>query len=133
MFKHLYSHKSIIFSKCIGINGTSFLQFHFDHILCTIVTSKIYQTSVKQLLLRVTKSCSSGRMFSILPSLSYLIPWADQRGGHRGSGSPLKNHKNIGFLCNTGPDPQQNHKAIKPAFNGPSSDCQRNAILMAFR
>ena len=24
-------------------------------------------------------------------------------GGDRGSGSPLKNHKNIGFLSNTGP------------------------------
>ena len=29
-----------------------------------------------------------------------------QRGGGRGSGPPtLKNHKNIGFLSNTGPDP----------------------------
>ena len=25
-------------------------------------------------------------------------------GGGRGSGLPLKNHKNIGFLSNTGPD-----------------------------
>ena len=24
---------------------------------------------------------------------------------------PLKNHKNIGFLCKTGPDPMKNHKA----------------------
>ena len=29
----------------------------------------------------------------------------------------LKNHKNIGFLSNTGPDPLKNHKATKPAFN----------------
>ena len=28
-----------------------------------------------------------------------------QRGGDRGSGLPLKKHKNIGFLSNTGPDP----------------------------
>ena len=28
--------------------------------------------------------------------------------------SPLKNHKNIGFLSNTGPDPLKNHKATKP-------------------
>ena len=30
-----------------------------------------------------------------------------------GSGPPLKNHKNIGFLCNTGPDPEksQNYQA----------------------
>ena len=38
------------------------------------------------------------------------------RGGG-GSGPPLKIHKNIGFLSNTGPDPQKNHKATKPAFN----------------
>ena len=39
------------------------------------------------------------------------------RGGDRGSGPPLKNHKNIGFLSNTGPDPLKNHKATKPALN----------------
>ena len=38
-------------------------------------------------------------------------------GGGRGSGTPLKNHKNIGFLSNTGPDPLKNHKATKPALN----------------
>ena len=27
----------------------------------------------------------------------------------RGSGPPMKNHKNIGFLCNTGPDSLKNH------------------------
>ena len=46
--------------------------------------------------------------------------------GSRGEGGPgvgplLENHKNIGFLSNTGPDPLKNHKATKPAFNvGPS-------------
>ena len=29
---------------------------------------------------------------------------------------PLKNHKNIGFLSNTGPDPLKNHKATTPTF-----------------
>ena len=51
--------------------------------------------------------------------------------GDRGSGPPppLENHKNIGFLINTGPDPLKNHKATKPAFNaGPSSARQQNAI-----
>ena len=38
------------------------------------------------------------------------------RGRDRGSGPP-ENHKNIGFLRNTAPDPLKNHKAIKPAFN----------------
>ena len=64
------------------------------------------------------------------------------RGGDRGSGPLLlKNHKNIGFLSNTGPDPLKNLKAAKPAFNGGSSSAGqrnaifkwRNAILMAFR
>ena len=35
---------------------------------------------------------------------------------------PLKNHKNIGFLSNTGPDSLENQKATKPSFNV----CQRN-------
>ena len=43
--------------------------------------------------------------------------------------TPLKNHKNIGFLSNTGPDPLKNHKTTKPAFNvGSSSAHQRNTI-----
>ena len=51
-------------------------------------------------------------------------------GGGRGSGSlHLKNHKNIGFLSNTGLDSLKNQKATKPAFNvGPSSTRQRNTI-----
>ena len=46
-------------------------------------------------------------------------------GGGRqviGTPLPLVNHKAIGFLSNTGPDPLENQKATKPAFNvGPSS------------
>ena len=45
------------------------------------------------------------------------------RGVGQGGQDPLprKNHKNIGFLSNTCPDPLKNHKADKPAFNfGPS-------------
>ena len=42
--------------------------------------------------------------------------------GCHGPHSPLKNHKKIGFLSNTGPDLLKNHKATKPAFNvGPLS------------
>ena len=40
-----------------------------------------------------------------------------QRGGDRGSRHPLKNHKNIGFLSNTGPDPLTKCKANKPSFD----------------
>ena len=36
-------------------------------------------------------------------------------GGGRGSGPPLKNHKNIVNLSNTGPDSLKNNKATKPA------------------
>ena len=54
--------------------------------------------------------------------------WADPEGETRGP-DPLKNHKNIGFLYNTGRDLLKNHKATKPEFNvGPSSARQRNAI-----
>ena len=36
------------------------------------------------------------------------------RRGDRGLDPLLKNHKNIGFLSNTGLDPLKNHKATKP-------------------
>ena len=55
--------------------------------------------------------------------------------GPRGGGGPdpptptLNKYKNIGFLSNTDPDPMNNHKDTKPAFNiEPSSARQRNAI-----
>ena len=44
----------------------------------------------------------------------------DPEGGQGGPDPPpppLKNHKNIGFLSNTGPDPLKNHKFTKPEFN----------------
>ena len=48
-------------------------------------------------------------------------------GGGQGVHTPLKNHKNIGFLSNTGSD--QNFQASIQAFNvGPSSAHQRNTI-----
>ena len=57
--------------------------------------------------------------------------------GDMGSRHPLKNHKNIGFLSNTGPDPIKSHKALKLAFNvGPSSAPSKrhlNGILLAGR
>ena len=58
-------------------------------------------------------------------SQTFIVNMGGSRGGEGDRGPPppsLKNHKNIGFLCNTGPDPPKNHKATKPAFNvGPSS------------
>ena len=63
-------------------------------------------------------------------SLNTLLLCADPDGGTGGPDpSPLKNRKIIGFLSNTGSDPLEIHKAIKPAFKvGPSSARQRNAI-----
>ena len=56
------------------------------------------------------------------------------RVGDRGPDLSLKNHKNIRFLSNTGPDPLKNHKATKPVFNvGPSSASQGKAIQMTVR
>ena len=43
---------------------------------------------------------------------------ADPEGGAGGlHPETLKNHKNIGFFSNTGPNPLKNQKATKPAFN----------------
>ena len=47
------------------------------------------------------------------------LPSCVDPGGAGGGGAmcpdpPLKN-KNIGFLCNTGPDPLKNHKAVGPS------------------
>ena len=58
--------------------------------------------------------------------LTWAYPEGGGGGGDRGSGPPLKNYNNIGFLSNTGPDPLKNHKATKPAFNfGPLLARQR--------
>ena len=67
-----------------------------------------------------------------LPYFKLLYTWADPEGG-KGVWTPLKNHKNIGFLCNTGPDPLKNHKTTKTAVNvWPLSVQQRIAVSMAF-
>ena len=70
-------------------------------------------------------------LFLVVPGWPVIVALptcADPEGVDRGP-DPMKNHKNIGFLSNTGRDPMENHKATKPAFNvGPSSARQRNAI-----
>ena len=46
----------------------------------------------------------------------------------------LKNHKNIGFLSNSGSDSLNNYEATEPAFNiGPSSARQRTGRPMMAR
>ena len=39
-----------------------------------------------------------------------------KRVGDRGSGMPIENHKNIGFLRKTDPDPLKKHKAFKASI-----------------
>ena len=57
--------------------------------------------------------------------------WADPEGV-QGVLTPLKNHKNIACLSNTGSDPLKNHKATKPAFIvGPLSARKPNARRLA--
>ena len=53
-------------------------------------------------------------LFLIKPSRNLM---GGSRVGDMGSGHPLKNQKNKGFLSNIGPDPLKHHKATKPAFN----------------
>ena len=55
------------------------------------------------------------------------------RGGYRGSGPPLKNHKNIRFLSNVGPDPLKNHKATKPGKISTPAKHHLNGISLAGR
>ena len=68
--------------------------------------------------------------FPSIPNEIYLYKvHARIQRGDSGSRPPLINHKIIGFLSNTCPDPLNNHKATKSAFNvGPSSARQRNVI-----
>ena len=68
------------------------------------------------------------------PDLFLRETCADPEGGHRVRAPPEKSRKYRVPLQITGPNPLKNHKATKPAFNfGPSSACQGNAMLMAFR
>ena len=48
--------------------------------------------------------------------ITYYDKHSRTRGGQEVLTPTLNNHKNIGFLSNTGPDPLKNHKATKPAF-----------------
>ena len=81
---------------------------------------------------------SFNSFFAIESSGAKYLVFGLMRGSRVGQGVrtplPPKNHKNIGFLSNTVPDPLNNHKKTgKPAFNvGQSLARQRNAISMAF-
>ena len=58
--------------------------------------------------------------------------WANPEGWTGGS-DPPENHKNLGFLSKTGPDPLKNYKATTPAFNvGPSSHARETPFKWRF-
>ena len=68
-------------------------------------------------------------IFHVLTFAGQDMSGSREGGGAGGPDPPPENHKNIGFLSNTGLDPLKYHKATKPAFNvGPSSIRLRNAI-----
>ena len=81
-------------------------------------------------------------VLKILEHIRYLLQQgqagplcADPEGGQSNQmpPPPLKNHKNIGFLSNTGPDPLKNHKATKPAFNvGPHQHTRETPFKWRF-
>ena len=57
-------------------------------------------------------------------------PIHGSRGGGTGGPDPqLKNHKNIGFLSNSGLDPLKDHKATKPALNVGTSSARRRITI----
>ena len=56
----------------------------------------------------------------------YIWDMRGSRGGTGGPLPPLKNHKNLGFLSKSGPDPLKNHQASINFV--PSSARQRNVI-----
>ena len=55
--------------------------------------------------LHLVKSCRIIQETNIYGSRRGKTSCADPDGGGTGSGPPLENYKNIGFLSNTGPDP----------------------------
>ena len=54
-----------------------------------------------------------------LHDTSSLHACADPEGSRGPDPHPMENHKSIGTLSNTGPDPLKMHKATKPVFIGP--------------
>ena len=48
--------------------------------------------------------------YVLLHSYYNTHAWADPEGGGAGGLEPPENHRNIGVLSNSGPDPLKNHK-----------------------
>ena len=59
----------------------------------------------------------------------HALSMGGSRNGERGPATPLENHKNIGFLSNTG---QENQASIQFwAIIGPPANCHLNGISLA--
>ena len=89
-----------------------------------------FGTRISALLMYLKSPKIIARSFVPIPDdyvlMTHIVHGRIQKG-RPGVWTPLKNHKNKGFLCNTGPDPLRNHKPTKPA-----SACQGKAISMVF-
>ena len=88
----------------------------YFQVVVRVVRHKINPFNIKAVMLDIPVSrmhTCAGSSESLSHVVNTKISWKlhvrIQRGGRgQGSGPPLKNHKNIGFSSNTGPDPLKN-------------------------
>ena len=131
--------KQICFFQRVGIPLQDTYRFEQLHLREVDEKCRLQHTNINQWRIRTKSLVKHVRNENIERNFSLTnltincanciwITCADPEGGE-GPRPSLKNHKAIGFLSNTVPDPLKNHKATKPAFNvEPSSASQRNAI-----
>ena len=83
---------------------------------CILSTMSLTHSLISAFVIRFPEriaTCS----FNILASCCNCAHARIQRGAGSQDPHHRKNHKFIGFLSNTGPEPLKHHKATKPAFN----------------
>ena len=78
----------------------------------------------------------SGYIFTHM--ITHYKSMCGSRGEYRGSGPPtLKNHKNIGFSSNTGPDPLEKSQLLSQlsmlGHHQPASETPSNGVSLAGR
>ena len=84
--------------------------------------AKLQYSSVVFVVQRAKFSSDQFHIIYMNKESGFLAHARIQRRGQGVRNSLLKNHKNIGFLSNTGSDPLKKHKATKPVFHDrPSS------------
>ena len=95
----------------------------------SVMIRKISSTNYKFLHMSIKNIRVFIRGINYYHLIFYILAMCGSRGEPGVSTLTLKNHKNIGFLSNSGPEPLKNYDATVTAFNvGPSSARQRNAI-----